>query len=441
MPRTAKRLRVVLAGLAAASVLTACASAAPSSSDPTREARSTQSSDPSRASAPSSGTAHGAAPAMSYGPARASNAFGLALMRRLAPGNLVLSPSSIATALAMAGTGARGATAGQIAQALRLPSPAAFEALGDLQRALASEQPDAGSPHAPTLDLADGLFVQSGFALAPTFLGGLSTRFAATPQQVDFAHEAPAAAATINGWVSEHTGGLIHQIVSGLSPETRLLLANAVYLKAEWAQTFKTGATHDATFHTSAGGVSTPFMHETTTLPYGSGHDYRLVELPYADSTLSLAVILPVGIGVQRLLSSLSAPSLATMLSRTRNVAVELALPRFTLSFHERLNTALQALGMTDAFSPRADFDGMTAQPEPLHISAVEHAADFEVDEQGTIAAAATTVGVEATAIELPPRHPVTFVADRPLLFFLRDSRTGEILFAGRLTDPASSQS
>lgn len=373
-----------------------------------------------------------------FAPATATTAFGLDLMRRLGSGNLVISPDSIATALSMAGAGAAGNTAAQMAIAMRLHSPSTFDGVGDLQRQLASEQTTAanGDPEAPTLELADALFLQRNLQIGQPFVSGLQQHFGAAPETVDFEHTSGEAVQSIDNWVSQHTHGLIPEILDSLPPSTRLVLANAIYLKAAWAQQFRTAATGPGTFHRSTGAVSTPFMHETTELPYGQGRGYAAVSLPYRSSTLSLLVLLPVGESVGRLLHGLTPSSMSAIVRSMHQHSVRLSLPRFHVALKTELNGPLESLGMTDAFHEGADFSDIGAG-KGLKIGLVEHAADFKIDETGTLAAAATTVSIEATAIRVEPRS-VTFDADHPFLFFLRDDRTGALLFAGRVTDPSA---
>lgn len=380
-------------------------------------------------------TRHGARPA--YAPAQATTAFGLDLMRRLPSGNLVLSPDSIETALAMAGTGAEGQTAKQMADALRLPSPRSFAAVGALQREIAGEQVAAGAGHgdAPVLNLAGALFLQDGLRVEPSFLSGLESAFGARPQRVDFRHALAAAEAAIDVWGGEQTHGLIPKAVSGLPTETLLAIVNAIYLKAQWATPFQASATTPDAFHLKGGAVQVPFMHETETLRYGAGRGYELVELPYAASDLTMAALLPVGESVTRLLDGLTEPALSAMLARTSPRAVALSIPRFQFSFAQELNGALRSLGMADAFTSAANFHGIAPG---LDIGAVQHVADIAVDEEGTEAAAVTVLAIEESSLRVLS-HPVSFDADRPFLFFVRDRRSGATLFAGRVEDPAGS--
>ncbi len=376
---------------------------------------------------------------LALSPAAATTPLALALMHSLGPGNLVLSPDSIAAALAMAGSGAAGGTASQMAGVLHLGSPRAFAAVGQLQGAIANEQVAAGrsDPQAATLKLANGLFLQQGFALKPTFLAGLQANFGTAPQSVDF--ERSSAVEAINAWVNAHTQGIIPSILSELPKQTRMALANAIYLKAAWRYPFKATATAPAQFHGARGSSSIAFMHETAELRYGHGHGYAAVDLPYRASTLSLLVLLPVGQSVAALEGALAHGRLVAIVRGLSSKPVQLSLPRFHLATHALLNDPLKALGMPIAFSEAANFSGITNAVR-LRIGLVEHASDFKVDEAGTVAAAATVVTLEPTVAHALPPRPIPFDANRPFLFFLRDDRTGALLFAGRLSDAASAQ-
>ncbi|HWM64649.1 MAG TPA: serpin family protein [Solirubrobacterales bacterium] len=380
-----------------------------------------------------------ASPDTSLAPAVATGAFGLDLMRAQGPGNLVLSPDSVATALAMTGTGGVGRTAEEIAHVLHLKGSTALAAVGDLQRAIAAGQAAAaaGNAEPPTLEIANGLFLQQGLPFAPAFLSGAQQRFGAAPEAVDFAANPTGALEAINGWVSERTKGLIPRILDSLPEGMALALAHAVYLDADWEHPFKKGKTRPRVFRKTAGEVTVDFMHQTESLRYGAGPGYRTVALPYRSSTLSLLVMLPVEQELGALQHSLDGRSLARIARDLTPRPVDLSLPRFHLNTDTELTNSLKKLGMPTPFSESANFSRITTAAD-LKIAFVKHAADFTVDEAGTVAAAATVVGVQVKSALRPPRDAITFNANRPFLFFLRDDRTGAVLFAGRLTDPAS---
>jgi serpin B len=377
-------------------------------------------------------------PPASFAPAAATGAFGLDLLRAQGPGNVVLSPDSVAAALAMTGIGGAGRTAGEIARSLHLKGPGALAAVGDLQRAIVTGQAAAavGASEPPTLEIANGLFLQQGLPFEPAFLSGALQRFAATPETVDFAGDPTGALDAINGWVNEHTKGLIPRILDSLPREMALALANAVYLDADWKHPFERRETRPGVFHKSAGKTTVDFMHQTEPLRYGAGRGFKAVSLPYRSSTLSLLVVLPVRQQLGTLQHRLDGGSLARIARGLSVKPVILSLPRFHLNTDVELSGALKKLGMSTAFSEAANFSRITTAV-PLKIAVVKHAADFTVDEAGTVAAAATVVGVTPTSGPGRPVNPVTFDANRPFLFFLRDDRTGAVLFAGRLADPA----
>jgi serpin B len=372
-------------------------------------------------------------------PAQATNALGFDLMRKLPPGNLVFSPDSIAAALAMVGEGAAGTTAGQIVRVLHLGSPADFGELGGLQQTISTEQAGAarGDPEPPTLSIANGLFLQKGFLVRPSFLASLQRGFAAQLQIVNFMQQPIAAVRSINEWVNIHTEGAIPTLLEHVSPMARLLLANAVHLHADWANPFPTENTSAHPFHGPSGLTSVPFMAEEKALGYARGDNYRAIDLPYRSSTLSLMVVLPEHEDLASLQRRMSPDMLSEIVRRLRTQLVALSLPKFQIAAQESLNGPLSLLGMSDAFSPRANFSRVDSRVA-LSISRVLHSADIQVDEQGTVASAVTAT--EFFALGPRPIAKVRFDANRPFLFFLLDDRTGTVLFAGRLEDAASAQ-
>lgn len=378
-------------------------------------------------------------PIDSAGPSTPGERFGLDLLRTQ-PGNAVVSPASVAAALAMAGTGARGSTAEQIAATLGLKGPAAFDSVGRQQASVIREGAAAGgdSPDAPDLEIADGLFVQQGFPLRPAFVSGLQSHFGATPEALDLSGDPAGSLRAINAWGADHTNGIIPELLPEIPAETRLVLANAVYLKAKWEDEFEAEEGFPGTFHRTNGkGVSTDFIYQVDQFRYAAGPGYKAVELPYRASTLSLLAVLPVRSGVAELERRLGKAGLGGIVGDLKPKPVMLTLPRFHLHTEAELQEPLESLGMTVPFTEAADFSGITAA-ESLMIGAIEHVADIEVDEEGTEAAATTGVVEVPTAGAVMPPDSVTFNANRPFLFFVRDDKSGAILFAGRLADPST---
>jgi serpin B len=362
------------------------------------------------------------------------DAFGADLYGQLpADGNLVFSPASIATALRLVLLGARGETAVQVAAALHLPSP---DDAGPGLRAVSALLRDLAAGEL-TLRAPNTVWVQSGLPLEPGFTAALAAAAAAALRDADFRRAADQARQEINQFIAEQTEGKISDLLSPgvIDPDTRLVLASAVYLKAAWARPFPPGATQDAPFRPDPGTqVTVPTMRVQARLRYLDGDGFQAVELPYAGARLGMVIVLPDG-------SSAPGPGgppgpLGGLLAGLAPRQVSLALPRFRVTTGFGLRPVLAVLGMPLAFSPEADFSGITAAHR-LRIDEVVHKAYIDVNEAGTEAAAATAVVMTASARFMDPEPPVDMVVDRPFLFAITDPQTGLPLFLGRVTNPA----
>jgi len=368
--------------------------------------------------------------------AEGCNRFAFDLYARLkdGEGNLFLSPYSISTALAMTYAGARGETARQMAKTLRLPASgeAVHGAYGSLQGGLNA----AGEGGAFELVVANRLWGQKGFEFLPDFLALVEKNYGAGLEQVDFARATEEARKTINAWVEKQTRDKIKDLLKPgiLDAMTRLVLTNAIYFKGKWAEEFDKKLTQDEDFFlTPEKKVAAPLMHQTKHFGYFDGGDFQALELAYQGDRLSMVVLLPKAKdGLAALEARLSADKVAEWIGKLRRREVQVALPRFKTTAEFSLAEVLVAMGMRDAFGGAADFSGMTGAKD-LFISAVVHKAFVDVNEEGTEAAAATAVAMRLTAM---PEPPPVFRADHPFLFLIRDTRTGAILFLGRILDP-----
>ena len=375
--------------------------------------------------------------------ASAINDFGLELLRASigADENGVISPASVAIALGMARAGAGGATATQMDTVLHdVASDAHPGWLNALDAALAARSgtfPDQGGKDSSvTLRVVNAPFAQKDYAWNPDYLTALGTRFGAGVRLVDYRTDLEAARQAINGWVKAQTEDRIPELLDrgALDDMVRLVLVNAIYLKAAWLTPFVEATTTDGTFTRLDGSaVDARFMHQNETLRYAAGEGWRVVELPYVGGQLALTVIVPDDL--QAFVAGLDAARFGTMVGALASRPVELAFPKFGTETKVDLATVLATMGIPDAFDPaRADFSRMTTA-ERLFISAVIHQANIDVDEKGTTAAAATAVVVRATGA---PAEPVRLWVDRPFVFAVRDLPTGAILFLGQITDPAA---
>ncbi|HTX79549.1 MAG TPA: serpin family protein, partial [Longilinea sp.] len=215
----------------------------------------------------------------------------------------------------------------------------------------------------------------------------------------------------------------------------RLVLANAIYFKAPWMQQFESSATQNEDFHHLDGStVSVPMMQRSGEMSYAEGNNFQLLELPYAGGQVSMYVLLPKAGQFADVAKNLTAAQLDQAIASLQSTQVDLSLPKFKFDWSAALPDALKALGMTDAFDDQADFSGMDGAHD-LYISNVLHKSFVSVDEDGTEAAAATAVVVGLMAMPVQ-QNPVTFKADRPFLFLIRDNPTGTIIFMGQVMDP-----
>jgi serpin B len=369
--------------------------------------------------------------------AEGCNRFAFDLYARLkgAEGNLFLSPYSISTALAMTSAGARGETAEQMAQVLFLPASGAavHAAYGALQNDLNT----AGAGGAFELAVANRLWGQKGYEFLSDFLALVEKNYGAGLEQVDFAADTEGSRKTINAWVERQTRDKIKDLIKPgvLDAMTRLVLTNAIYFKGKWANEFDKKLTRDEDFFlTPEKKVTAPLMHQTKHFSYFDGGDFQVLGLPYQGDRLAMVVLLPKAKdGLAALEASLSAEKLAEWIGKMRRREVQVALPRFKTTAEFGLKDTLVVMGMADAFDPaKADLSGMNGKRD-LFISAVVHKAFVDVNEEGTEAAAATAVVTRAGNGGGPP--PV-FRADHPFLFLIRDTRSGAILFLGRILDP-----
>jgi serpin B len=387
---------------------------------------------------------------VSAGPARSearmrtlvkdNTAFAADIYRKLSTdgGNLILSPYSISTAFAMTYAGAGGRTADQMAEVLRfsLDGDTLHGAMARLNDRVAAI--DGGEEI--TLTVANSLWPQAKYPFRESYLSTIRRHYDAAITPLNYATDPEAAREKINGWVVDRTAGKIENLIPPgvLTPLTRLVLVNAIYFKGLWASPFSEERTSPLPFHLPDGEtVRVPTMFQTGEFRHGGDESVEVLELPYEGFDLSMVILLPRD-PPNRNLTDLAGKLTPTMIDRlTRGLIrteVRVFLPRFKITSRFRLDEALKSMGMADAFSDeRANFAGMDGRQDWLYIGAALHKAFVEVNEAGTEAAAATGVVMLARGL---PQTPVTFRADRPFLFFIRDNETGSILFMGQVVDP-----
>ena len=367
------------------------------------------------------------------------NAFGVDVFHSVADGgegNVMISPTSLASVLTMVMPGTKGQTEAQMAKVLHTSaSPGQFaNALGALDSATVQRELDDKQD----LQQYDTVWTQQGYGIQQSYLKTLASAFDAGVRETDFT-KPETARQTINKTVEDQTNGLIKDLFGpgSMTADTRLVLTDALYLKATWAETFQKSQTEDRPFHLLNG--STPnvsTMSNESEYAYAEGAGWQYAELPYQQDHMAMGILLPAAGSFDTFRKSLTADQIATMTAAASPVQLDLELPKFTFDTSRQLGSALRSLGMTSLFDPNsADLSGVPDKPEPLHVGLVVQKTHVAVDEAGTTAAAASGVTVIAGAAR-ESAQPTRMHVDRPFLFLIRDTVTGQILFLGQVCDP-----
>jgi serine protease inhibitor len=367
---------------------------------------------------------------------RANNGFGFNLFRELAAAkpesNLLISPASILTALVMTYNGAEGETRAAMEETLQLREMTMTEtnkAFTDLLTVLRNPDPKV------ELTIANSLWAREGITFNDDFLQRNRDHFGAEINTLDF--NDAGAANLINYWVKEKTKNKIEGIVDPpINPDTILFLINAIYFKGDWSEPFDAEMTGEMPFHLPDGTVKQhPMMFHTGDFRYSENELFQAVSLPYGkNERVSMYLFLPAkDFTLEQFYAKLNATTWEQWLDSFLTREGRVGLPRFKFSYETSLNDALKALGMGIAFDESAaDFSGMRPIPPRLVISEVKHKTFIEVNEEGTEAAAVTSVEVGITAMP----ELFTMILDRPFFFAIVDDMTGTILFMGSVMEP-----
>ncbi|MFZ9938027.1 MAG: serpin family protein [Luteolibacter sp.] len=343
-------------------------------------------------------------------------------------GNVFFSPYSITEAMAMVHAGAGGNTATEIAKALAFGEGRA-EDIAKRSEALRAQLAKLNQGE-NKLRVANALCV-TGVPPQESFQKLVRTRYEGEVFSGDLDK--------INGWVKKKTEGKIEKILDKLSEDSACVILNAVYFKGNWMTPFDAGNTRKAAFHRKAEDpVEVDMMSREDSYPVLQDKGVIAVELLYANGASMVLVMPGKADGMAALEEQLSAPFVAGLcadLRKTQPKEINLSVPKFKVATKYGLIPAMKELGMVDAFAEeRADFKAMYDKT-PVSIAQIVHKATLEVDEKGSVAAAATAVEIQANSItEGPPE--IRF--DRPFLVLIRDQATGTTLFMGRINDPTA---
>ena len=386
--------------------------------------------------------------------ANAVNALGIDLLAKTGkPGeNALLSPYSIQDALAMAYAGADGKTREEMAKALHYPKDdaelnASFAALEKVlatihDTTLQAATPDKERPWVAegrepvTFTMANRLFAQSGMQFQKPFLDLLTDNYNAPLEQLDFITDPDKAKDHINGWVAEQTLKRIQDLIPDqtLTKNTRFVLVNAIYMKAQWQHSFRADLTKPAPFHVNGGdAVNVPMLVGYEMRFGGAKRDgYTVVTMPYTGYGLQFVLLLPDKRNGLAALEAKLTPEMLAECVKFDHGMVDITMPKLKLEPPVmELTRQLQALGMKSAFDPaKADFSRIA--PGGLFISDVFHKTCLSLDEKGTEAAAATSVSGALSDGDVPDKVTV----DHPFIFAIQDRKSGACLFIGRVTDP-----
>jgi len=348
------------------------------------------------------------------------------------PGNVMVSPLSIALCLAMVESGARGNTQAGIDQVLGWPvgerdavSRAALPLADTLMNAAGEEL---------RMDIANSVWTNRQIPIRTEFSDLVRDRFRARVTSLDF-RDGKASLAAINGWVSQQTRGKIPTILDRIDAGMLMVLVNAVSFKAQWVNQFSTRNTRPLPF-TGLDGKPTevPMMAGGASVRYHKSNTSETVFLPYTAGGYGMAIVLPAkGTDFNRFVDGFDAGVFRQISEAATYERGTYTIPKWTAEFSIDLKRILSGMGMEDAFrATRADFSGMSQMPS--HIDFVIHKTFIAVDEYGTEAAAVTATGMRAGSAA--PRNPFTFLADRPFMYVIYHQPTGTICFAGTVVKP-----
>lgn len=347
--------------------------------------------------------------------------------------NLFISPLSISTALAMTLNGAEGETLESMKEALYLSGMDTQEinqAFRSLIELLVTVDPKV------TMEIANSVWHEQSLPVKDDFLQRLDEYYEAEVAGLDFRD--PESVNTINNWVDEHTEGKIEKIIDEIPAEMVMYLINAIYFKGDWLSKFDKDKTRKADFYLENGEtVEVDMMSQKERFAAYFSEDVRMIELPYGDSLFTMSVLMPGDPEMplyQFIEEKVNHENMSQWRSNLRVSEVPLELPKFEMEYEITYNDILKSMGMEKAFDEdTADFSGIAdVSPQNLYISEVKHKTFVSVDEEGTEAAAVTSVGVGLTS--LPPSMTV----NRPFVFIIHERESGTNLFMGKVKDPSA---
>jgi serine protease inhibitor len=369
-----------------------------------------------------------------------NNAFGFDFFRKVnsysaGNTNLMVSPLSVSMALGMTRNGARASTLEAMTQTLgfgSLTDKEINESYKYILETFSTLDPKV------KLSIANSIWHRDNFTVEPGFITVNQHYFNASVTPLDFSN--PASVGTINSWVNEKTNQLIPSIIDAIPANAVMYLINAVYFKGQWKYQFEPSNTQPKPFTLSDGAeIQVPAMQQRVTYPYLAGTGFKAIELPYNQGNFIMTVLLPdADKTVNDVINQLSIENWASWSSQFSNTDINLQLPKFRYEYEERnMKPILSSLGMELAFdADNADFTGINSNGG-LYISEVKHKTFIETNEDGTEAAAVTSVEVGVTSAGPDIPQPLLMRIDRPFVYFIQEKSSGTLLFIGTVMNPA----
>ncbi len=341
--------------------------------------------------------------------------------------NLVISPLSVSQAFGMAINGATGSNLDEMLQVFGYDDTQGMnDAYKNIRGALSTADPKV------TIGIANSAWYRQGFVIKEPFFNALRQYYDAEIEGLDF-NNADQSLKTINGWVNNKTKGKIPTIINNISTRHILFLVNAVYFYGPWSNKFDKANTTTAPFKLSNGsGVQVKMMYQESVFEIKNYPKFSFLRAPYASGAFAMNILLPhEGVKADEVINMLNSDEWNSLQTEKPSVKVKLYLPRFKSECKYNLVEGLQMLGIQKAFTDNMGFHNIAEAP--IVISDVKHKTFIEVDEKGTEAAAATSIGFELTS--MPPQSPV-FRVDRPFVFIISEKTSGAVLFAGKIENP-----
>ncbi len=373
---------------------------------------------------------------------KANNLFSIDLYNKYKSkeGNLFFSPYGVLSGLSMAYEGAKGRTAEEMQRVLRLPNDMEEIRL-DFKR-IYEEINGESKPY--KLTIANALWAQQDYPFRQDYLKLVEDYYGGKVTNLDFKENTEDARITINNWAAEKTSDKIKDLLSkdDLDPQTRLVLTNAIYFKANWSSQFDPKDTREAGFELSSGDLkSVKMMNNEDNFNYGETEDLQILEMDYLGGDLSMLIILPKENDLSSVENSISVANLADWKKNMHKEKVSVSIPKFSFETKYIMNEDLKEMGMPTAFSKDADFGGMWHRSggENLYIHKTVQKTFIGVSESGTEASASTAVVVRRLTSAGPSgseENVKIFRADHPFIFVIQQKNSGNILFMGRVSDP-----